>query len=501
MRLRRLLTTLGTTAVLATTMAVLIAVPAAPPAAAGSAESGVQTFGTAPPFPGYNGSNGGFNGLNQPLVTMATTPSGNGYWLAAGDGGIFAFGDAGFYGSTGGMALNEPVDDMVSTRDGGGYWMVASDGGVFAFGTAGFYGSMGGRPLNQPMVTIIPTPSGQGYWTFARDGGVFAFGDAGFYGSLPGLGVTATVVDGIARPQGDGYWLITDVGDVYEFGGAPEVGSLPSIGVRPNAKVMNAYPTNSGLGYWMVSADGGVFAFGDAPFLGAASPPAGQIAIGLAATPDNQGYYVATTTGLTPAGPGQSGPNVVALQQRLSELGFWLGGVDGDYGFLTSQAVMAFQKYVGLPRTGNAGPDTVAALSVAGHAQARTTSGNIVEVDKGRQLLFIVIDGQTLVALNTSTGSGIPFREVLPDGGVATGPAVTPSGRYNIYRELSNGWHTSELGRLWRPKYFNGGIAVHGSTSIPGYPASHGCVRVSVPAMDWIWAANVMPIGRAVWVY
>ncbi len=71
-----------------------------------------------------------------------------------------------------------------------------------------------------------------------------------------------------------------------------------------------------------------------------------------------------------------------------------------------------------------------------------------------------------------------------------------------ITRELPNGWRTSDLGQLWRPKYFTStGIAVHGATSVPAYPASHGCARVSVPAMNYIWDANLMPKGIAVWVY
>ena len=83
---------------------------------------------------------------------MASTPDGRGYWLVAADGGLFAFGDAGFYGSTGSLVLNEPVVGMASTPDGRGYWLVAADGGLFAFGDAAFYGSMGGSPLNRPVV-------------------------------------------------------------------------------------------------------------------------------------------------------------------------------------------------------------------------------------------------------------------------------------------------------------------------------------------------------------
>ena len=92
--------------------------------------------------------------LNQPIVGIASTPDGQGYWLVASDGGVFSYGDAHFYGSTGDISLNKPIVGMASTSDGRGYWLVASDGGVFAFGDAAFYGSMGGTPLNQPIVGI-----------------------------------------------------------------------------------------------------------------------------------------------------------------------------------------------------------------------------------------------------------------------------------------------------------------------------------------------------------
>ena len=85
---------------------------------------------------------------------MAATPDGRGYWLVASDGGIFTFGDAGFYGSTGGLTLNKPIVGMAATPDGRGYWLVASDGGIFSYGDAGFYGSAGGLDLTAPTVAI-----------------------------------------------------------------------------------------------------------------------------------------------------------------------------------------------------------------------------------------------------------------------------------------------------------------------------------------------------------
>jgi N-acetylmuramoyl-L-alanine amidase len=97
---------------------------------------------------------------------------------------------------------------MAATPDGGGYWVVAADGGIFAFGDAGFYGSMGGRPLNAPVVGMAATPDGGGYWLVAADGGIFAFGDAGFYGSAGGSLGAAAAVGMAPAAGGTGYWLV-----------------------------------------------------------------------------------------------------------------------------------------------------------------------------------------------------------------------------------------------------------------------------------------------------
>ena len=100
---------------------------------------------------------------------MAATPDGAGYWLVATDGGIFSYGDAQFYGSTGSIHLNQPIVGMASTPDGKGYWLVASDGGIFSYGDAKFFGSTGGTRLNAPIVGMARRPSaGAGYWLVAN---------------------------------------------------------------------------------------------------------------------------------------------------------------------------------------------------------------------------------------------------------------------------------------------------------------------------------------------
>jgi peptidoglycan hydrolase-like protein with peptidoglycan-binding domain len=193
---------------------------------------------------------------------------------------------------------------------------------------------------------------------------------------------------------------------------------------------------------------------------------------------------------------GESGDSVTALQQRLSDLGYWLGEPDGTYGQLTRQAVMAFQKAEGLGRDGVAGPDTQGRLATATRPAARSTSGNVIEIDLARQILFVVQNGQVRWVLNTSTGSGEAYAS--SSGGTAV--AATPTGQFTIYREI-DGVREAPLGTLFRPKYFNGGIAIHGAGNVPAYPASHGCARVTNAAIDLLWSSGVAEIGTPVWVY
>ena len=199
------------------------------------------------------------------------------------------------------------------------------------------------------------------------------------------------------------------------------------------------------------------------------------------------------------------GGETTRIQNRLLELGFWVGGADGDYGLTTRQAVMAFQKYMGFADpSGSVDEQTAAALTNMDlRPVARANSGTLVEVDKGKQLLFFVVDGRTEYILNTSTGNGEEYTEEDQNtpGEIITGISLTPSGLHAVNRERPDGWWEGDLGKIYRPKYFVGGVAVHGSNSIPNYPASHGCVRVSVPAMDWIWDSGILPMDTPVWVH
>ncbi|HEX7276879.1 MAG TPA: L,D-transpeptidase family protein [Acidimicrobiales bacterium] len=195
--------------------------------------------------------------------------------------------------------------------------------------------------------------------------------------------------------------------------------------------------------------------------------------------------------------PGDRGPEVRALQQRLRSLGYWVGTPDGTYGGLTVQAVTAFQKVEGMERDGIVGAATAAALASASRPSAGAdATGDLIEIDKDRQVLFVVRHSQVEWVLNVSTGTEEPYwvngRTELAD---------TPAGHWQVAWAF-DGVDVGELGGLYRPRYFHrDGIAVHGYADVPAYPASHGCVRVSHAAMDWIWAEGVMPVGSAVWVH
>ncbi|MCA1842418.1 MAG: hypothetical protein LC792_04375, partial [Actinobacteria bacterium] len=189
-------------------------------------------------------------GRTQAFATIADNEqSPQGYWFVAADGGIFAFGNARFYGSTGNLRLKLPIVGMATTPSGKGYWLVAADGGIFAFGDAGFFGSTGALKLNQPIVGMASTPSGKGYWFVARDGGLFAFGDARFFGAP--TNPPAPIVSVAASPTGNGYWCLGRDGTVYAFGDAGYQGAPPKA-----AQVAGLVPSRSGKGYWIAGPEG-----------------------------------------------------------------------------------------------------------------------------------------------------------------------------------------------------------------------------------------------------
>jgi peptidoglycan hydrolase-like protein with peptidoglycan-binding domain len=227
------------------------------------------------------------------------------------------------------------------------------------------------------------------------------------------------------------------------------------------------------------------------------TPPSAEPSVSPTSTPTPTPSTTATAKPPQKLKIGATGPAVLALQQRLTELGYWNGVADGKFGGTTQQAVFALQKAAGIGRDGSVGPKTQKALDDGVRPQARSKAGSgyLVEINLKKQLLMFVKDGEVIAALNTSTGSNEHY--VYQD---QTYLADTPTGHFKVGRQIDGVRH-GPLGDLFRPKYFNGGIAVHGSPSIPPYPASHGCARVSNAAIDWIWATGKLPLKTPVWVY
>ena len=183
---------------------------------------------------------------------------------------------------------------------------------------------------------------------------------------------------------------------------------------------------------------------------------------------------------------GDSGPAVQTLQARLNVLGFRTTTSEGDFDDGTWSAVLAFQKFEGLDRSGDVTPDVWQRLYQPQGWLPPSQSATVpkLEVDLDRQVVFMVNlerPGQVVI-MNTSTGGGYSYT--TKDG--STGYAFTPEGDFSVYRTY-DGVEVAPLGTLYRPMYFYGGWAVHGSPSVPAYPASHGCVRLANDDMDWLW--------------
>ncbi len=217
------------------------------------------------------------------------------------------------------------------------------------------------------------------------------------------------------------------------------------------------------------------------------------VAAGLAmpTTPASAAGPASTVTTVTLAATsqptlrqGSRGAAVTTLQRRLTALHYDVGGVDGVFGPSTFHAVVAFQKVNGLARDGIVGPRTWAALDHPVVPKPKYThTGNSVEANLSKQVLYVARGGSVVRILDASSGK-------------ASTP--TPTGNYTIQRRI-DGWRQSSLGLLWRPNYFYRGYAVHGATSVPAYPASHGCVRVPIPAMNRLW--SIIGVGTPVHIY
>ncbi len=262
------------------------------------------------------------------------------YWLMGVDGGVFTFGDAGFYGSLASSATAAPSVCMASAPDGHGYWLVGSDGGVFTFGDAGFYGSLAMTPHAAPVVGLAPTPTGHGYWLVGPDGGVFTFGDAGFEGSAANLSPAAPVVAvagvggssgclGAAMPSrlavpagsgpaGEGQWV--------------PAGRLVGSTAAVYTTVLRPYPGGSPAGIaWMDMSRAVLRLYAGA----GGQPPGNYLRVGQVAPADragllaafNSGFYIGSGGGYYyQTGWYSEGQNPVPLQAGEASLVIYTDG-------------------------------------------------------------------------------------------------------------------------------------------------------------------------------
>jgi hypothetical protein len=181
-------------------------------------------------------------------------------------------------------------------------------------------------------------------------------------------------------------------------------------------------------------------------------------------------------------------------KQRLASLGYWVEPLATPASESFRQAVLAFQKVEGRPRTGKLTAIELQVLRQAQPPLPLETGEFHIEVDLERQVVLVVDpDGVVIRTVSTSTGSG----ELFTEGG-RTRRAITPTGRFQVFRKIA-GWRTSPLGRLYYPLYFFGGTAIHGSPSIPVQPASHGCVRLPMSMAREFF--QLVPFGTPVVVY
>jgi peptidoglycan hydrolase-like protein with peptidoglycan-binding domain len=181
-------------------------------------------------------------------------------------------------------------------------------------------------------------------------------------------------------------------------------------------------------------------------------------------------------------------------EQRLADLGYWTGPIDGVWDEISRHALVAFQKVQRAKATGRLTRAELNALSVAAPPRPREL-GTHIEIDLVRQVLFLVDDrGKVANILPISSGSGKTFHE----NGYPETRAITPCGHLEVYSRAA-GWKTSPLGQMYNPLYIVGGIAIHGSLDVPAYPASHGCIRVPMFASQRL--PRMVPKGTPVFVY
>lgn len=177
----------------------------------------------------------------------------------------------------------------------------------------------------------------------------------------------------------------------------------------------------------------------------------------------------------------EAGTSTAALQQALKDKGFYRGAVDGSYGSKTQYAVMAFRKEIGATRSFSWSNSLWDDLEIYQAPYTEHDEPDRLEINLTKQTAHLFRGGELKATFPIASGNGEIFANLYGN----PVRAVTPTGSYTVFRR-EYGWYTSYLGSLYNPWFFNGGIAIHGSNDVPAYPASHGCVRLT------IWDSNFL---------
>ena len=324
----------------------------------------------------------------------------------------------------------------------------------------------------------------------------------------------------IATPRGSATYQLRFNGDAFS---APATSGQPSVAVQPRISAgLSAsailrgqtthlrgtlVPNYSGVraqvqrraadGSWRAISVVAVSAAGayDASF----TPGVGSYLLRVV-LPGSAGYLTAASgvvtlsVGQRTLVQGDRGGEVVVLERRLAGLQYDVGNQNGVFDYDLRHAVLAFQKLERLPRTGDWGNAERSRIDRPTAFRLRYPSaGRAFEIDITRQVLVMSTGGAVQRILDVSTGTDQLYTV---DG--VTDRANTPRGRFSIFRK-GNGVDVSRLGELYRPAYFFEGWAIHGSGSVPAFPASHGCVRITDPAMDRLYA--LLTVGTPVALY
>ena len=188
-----------------------------------------------------------------------------------------------------------------------------------------------------------------------------------------------------------------------------------------------------------------------------------------------------------------TGVEVKDAEQMLSNLGYWTGPIDGVLDDGSRSALIAFQKWQNREVTGALTLDEVKAIAAARAPRARELGYEHVEVDLDRQALMLVSEDGRVRVLPVSTGNNKTF---IDEGQESL--AYTPRGRFLVYLK-ERGWHTGSLGSTYYANFISGGVAIHGSRSVPSEPASHGCIRIPMFAAREV--SRLLKLGTIVLVY